>query len=599
MRSITIIFILLPFCLHCQVKDDFSDGNFTSDPAWTGDTASFRVNSSKELQLNSSGADTSCLFTRLDPTEETEWSFLVRMSFNTSQNNYSRVYLCSASAEISGDMDAIYLQLGGAGDSVFLLRQDGTAPIPLFTYPVIRTNKPVNTLRIKVCLDTDGNWTMMADSTGGIRFTTYGSFTYKCKLPLNWMGVYCRYTSSNSSKFIFDDFYAGEILRDTIPPSVLCAGFSDSLTIRIKCSEFIDSTRLSVKSNFALKNNPEMLAKAYISEQDPDIIYIRINEKANALFCDTLFIRKISDNSANLMADSGVFICYYVPGPCLAGDLLINEVLFDPDEQGARFIEFFNNSEKVLDLGTVIAGTAGGTDSVYRYYPISGQGRMLYPGGYYVITADSSRLCSRYYIPCPENIAGPEHFPSMNSDSGRICLLNCADSAGIDRMFYSKSMHLKFLSNTEGVSLERLDPGVPSGRRSNWQSASATSGFASPGYENSHYAVSPGKGPGIGLSGLSFSPDNDGVDDLLIICLHDVEAGTIVSVRIYDPKGNLVKSIADPSAASENATFIWDGTSDDSRVVDMGYYIVYSESISISGKHNHDKKAVAVVKKLR
>ena len=53
MKCLILIFLLIPLVLKAQVRDDFSDGNFTSDPAWSGDTAAFEINSLNQLHLNS------------------------------------------------------------------------------------------------------------------------------------------------------------------------------------------------------------------------------------------------------------------------------------------------------------------------------------------------------------------------------------------------------------------------------------------------------------------------------------------------------------------------------------------------------------------
>lgn len=598
MKFLLYWIILLPFALTAQVKDDFADGNFTSDPAWTGDTSSFIVNSQFQLQLNSSGSDTTCLVTQNMTTPEMECSFWIKMSFNSSLNNYARVYLCSDSRDLRGALNGIYIQLGGTGDSIIIYRQNGKVHTPLFKFPFLRTNKSTNIFRIKICRDSAGTWDLYADSTGGKRFSRYGSFPDKQTAPTAWLGVYCRYTSSNSTAFCFDDFYSGLIIRDTIPPAVISAGFSDSLTISIKFNEFIDSTSLDKGSNFTLKNNPEKIQEAYILKTDPSIIFIKINTNENKFFCDTLITRNISDLSGNFVTDTSVYLCYYIPGPCQRGDLVINEVLFHPDASGSRFIEFYNRSSKVIRLNTVSVRTSVNSETAFHYEILSKTGRLLLPEDFYVITADSAKLCSRYNIPDPDKISEPADFPGMKTDSGFVEIISNTDSVLIDAMSYSQSMHLPFLINTEGVSLERLDPQIPSDYRANWQSASETSGFASPGYENSHYAIEPGNGTDIQLSSSIISPDNDGKDDFLYIKVNTVEPGTLFSLRVFDLKGNLVKTITSPSTISENSIFIWDGTGDSNLILPMGYYLIFSESISVSGKHSSVKKAIVIAQKL-
>ena len=456
----------------------------------------------------------------------------------------------------------------------------------------------MNVFRIKVRRDSGGTWDLFADSTGGGQFIRYGNFTDTRAVPSAWMGVFCRYTSSNSTKIYFDDFYAGRILLDTLPPKIISCGFSDSLTIRIKFNEYIDSSRMQSDIKYSLKNNPGKLIKSYILKEEPAILFIKINPGENQFFCDSLRIQNISDFSNNFLTDTSVLICYYIPGPCRPGDMVINEVLFHPDASGSKFIEFYNCSAKIISLNKLLVSNSGsGSTSVQPERLCTGE-RLLAPKDFYVISADSAKLCSRYYVPYPDKVACLEHFPSLNCDSGYIILTSAEDSMVIDAMSYSESMHLSFLSNTLGVSLELLDPRVPSDCRANWQSASETSGFASPAYDNSHYVVDPHNGFDLQLSNSIFSPDDDGKDDLLFIKVNNVEAGTLLSLRIFDIKGTLIKIIAGSSTVSENSLFLWDGTGSNNLTVSMGYYIVFAESLSISGKHSKVKKAVIVARKL-
>ena len=58
---------------NAQVNDQFTDGNFSSNPTWLGDTSKFIVNQNFQLQLNAPAiADTASISTisnRLDSTE--------------------------------------------------------------------------------------------------------------------------------------------------------------------------------------------------------------------------------------------------------------------------------------------------------------------------------------------------------------------------------------------------------------------------------------------------------------------------------------------------------------------------------------------------
>ena len=62
-KLFSVFLIILSISVNAQLTDDFSDGDFTSNPSWTGDAAHFKVNTTYELQLNSSGDNTSILAT--------------------------------------------------------------------------------------------------------------------------------------------------------------------------------------------------------------------------------------------------------------------------------------------------------------------------------------------------------------------------------------------------------------------------------------------------------------------------------------------------------------------------------------------------------
>ena len=113
--SVFILFFVSWMATDAQVFDDFSDGNFTSNPAWQGDTGQFQITNSSAippemkpaLQLNAEGSDTSVLYLPNSMMMNTEWRFWVKLSFNTSANNFARVYLVSDQEDLKGTIKRI------------------------------------------------------------------------------------------------------------------------------------------------------------------------------------------------------------------------------------------------------------------------------------------------------------------------------------------------------------------------------------------------------------------------------------------------------------------------------------------------------------
>ena len=72
MKKTFLLLFLLPVSLLAQVTDDFSDGDFTQHPAWSGTMDKFIVNSNLQLQLNAEEAGTAFLslpFTEFESME--------------------------------------------------------------------------------------------------------------------------------------------------------------------------------------------------------------------------------------------------------------------------------------------------------------------------------------------------------------------------------------------------------------------------------------------------------------------------------------------------------------------------------------------------
>src|SRR5437868_1979736 len=127
-KSFTITALLLMFFTQQafgQLNDDFSDGEFTSNPMWSGNDVKFTV-FSNQLKLQAPAlASTAYLATASKSINDASWEFLVKLSFNPSSTNYARVYLVSDQADLSGNVNGYFVLIGDTPDEVSLYRQEG------------------------------------------------------------------------------------------------------------------------------------------------------------------------------------------------------------------------------------------------------------------------------------------------------------------------------------------------------------------------------------------------------------------------------------------------------------------------------------------
>jgi len=86
-----------------QLTDDFSDGDFSSNPAWTGNTSSWTVNTALRLQSNNTTANSSFwLSTPSKLATSAQWELYVQLAFNTSSANYVDIYLAADTEHAQG-----------------------------------------------------------------------------------------------------------------------------------------------------------------------------------------------------------------------------------------------------------------------------------------------------------------------------------------------------------------------------------------------------------------------------------------------------------------------------------------------------------------
>ena len=130
LKILKVMLVFLPLTIDAQLSEDFSDGDFTSNPQWSGDVSNFIINASNELQLNAASvSDISYLSTEtgiLDFSDTIVWNFRMNMLFSPSSNNTGRFYLASNFEDLKGSLNGYYIKIGesGAVDKIKLYRQD-------------------------------------------------------------------------------------------------------------------------------------------------------------------------------------------------------------------------------------------------------------------------------------------------------------------------------------------------------------------------------------------------------------------------------------------------------------------------------------------
>lgn len=287
-----------------------------------------------------------------------------------------------------------------------------------------------------------------------------------------------------------------------------------------------------------------------------------------------------------------------IPNPIGAGDILINEILFDPIEPGVDYVELYNFSAKTFDfselkLGVVRESFPNPADTVLK--AITDDSRLFLPDSYLLLSTDGYTVCRQYQCD-PVNVFDMETFPSYPNAGGMVLLMS-RHGVVVDQMTYSGQMHDPLLKETKGVALERVSWEVPSSQPDNWHSAAESVHFGTPGYPNSMtptaHASDSSQDP-VTLTPSVFSPDGDGFDDCCQITYQLDHPGCTMNTYVFSADGRLVRHLVKGELVAQEGCFVWNGCDQKGERVPIGIYVVVTEVFDLEGTVKSYKTAVAV-----
>ncbi|WP_020568874.1 lamin tail domain-containing protein [Neolewinella persica] len=276
-----------------------------------------------------------------------------------------------------------------------------------------------------------------------------------------------------------------------------------------------------------------------------------------------------------------------IPGEPAAGDVVINEVLFNPASGGADFLELFNCSDKVFQIRDwTLTNDQSTTSSGQRTVSVS---RLFLPGEYLTFSPDPESIISTF-LEVDATLLIDQTLPTMPDDEGNITV---ASAAGIvlDAFNYTEDFHSTLLSPNDGVSLERLRKQGNTQDGANWYSAASSENFGTPTRPNSQKRDAlPVAGETIfSLVNTTFSPNGDSFEDFLELQYQTDRSGFVARIRIMDAQGRLIRTLRQTELLGASGTLLWDGANDDGRKAKAGLYVLLAELVNPDGEVKEEK----------
>ncbi len=482
---ITTLLISISFVSLAQLSDDFSDGDFSSNPTWTGDITKYVVTGSGRLHSNGPAqSDTAYLATNvgnLDFSNTIVWEFFVQMDLNPSNSNNARIYLVSDNANLKTALNGYFIRIGenGSSDALKFYKQTGTTATLLYS-GTGNTFGSSPTASIKVTRTSSGDWTFESDATGGTTYVPEGMINNTDIVASQFFGIWSKYTASNSPNFLYDNFTitANTIVDNTAPI------FSDltivsSTQLDVSFNEPLESTTAQTITNFSVNNGIGNPTSAVLDGSDPTLIHLTFATAFVDGQTNEITIENIEDLSNNVTPLESHDFLYFVPVTASYKDLVINEIFADPSPQlglpMGEYIEIYNASTHIFNLTNWTIGDASSDEQIGNY--------TLMPNQYLLIADDAFSFDYSIY----NNAILVASLPSFNNGSDDVVLKD-ENGTVVDFVSYSSDWYGSSIKADGGYTLELINPTLPCTSSSNWIGSNSPDG-GTPAVQNSVYDI--------------------------------------------------------------------------------------------------------------
>jgi len=573
MRKLNLFFaVFVPLFINAQINESFTDGNFLEQPEWVGNTSNFIVNNQFQLQSNATAASTSWLFSPSKSIEDAVWECSFKINYTTSSSNYAAIYIISDVNDLGNGCNGYYVQVGGTNDEVSLFLQEGSKKTKIIDGADKRTDGNPVEIRIKVERDKAGKFTLYSKLLSDANYVTEGSVTNTVVSESKYVGLLFANTASTGKAYIFDDIYvSGSEAIDNIAPELLSANIELPTKILLQFSEAV----VTSNATFEVSNNLNSVESVVLLDNKNSIMLtFDSNFEKGKLY--ELTIQGVKDLAGNTIIPVTKKIG--ISEQPSAGELVWNEIMFNAPTGGQEYVEIMNISDKLIDLSKVAFATRKGDGTLNTLVTIIGTNHL--ETNSIVAFAVSPDSVLGYHQPTGEaQILATNNWYNLNNEGATLVLCNLEKDTIFDEITYDSRWHHLLITDDKGVALERISPNNPTQDAANWHSAASEVKFGTPGYENSQFKALTNNDSEkvVWLETETFSPDNDGTNDICFVRYNTEYAGFVANVAVFNPSGIKIAKLAQNALLSTSGALSWDGKTQQGTIAETGIYLLYFE----------------------
>lgn len=376
-------------------------------------------------------------------------------------------------------------------------------------------------------------------------------------------------------------------VQDLQSPVAFRLFVTDSTRLMVVFNELLDSAA-AAGANYTISPGSAVPLSVLPVAPFFDRVAITLSAPLDRNILYGLTVSGVADCSGNISGTQT--INFGIPEQPRAGEVLINEILFNPSSDCVDFVELYNNSNKTFSLDEIFIANRNDAGTLNSIVNISNDPVLLMPGEFIVITESAEKVQRKYMCGASDRFI-TLFTPSMPDDKGEVVILNSTGDI-VDEVNYEANWHFPLISNDEGISLERISYSGSSSDPGNWHSAASSHGFATPGLRNSQSRVDMANNSTICVVPGTISPNSDGYNDFATILYELTANGYTANLTIFDSRGQLVRLLCRNELCGTKGFWKWDGLGDNSRILPAGAYIIFIELLNPSGDRAAFKKVV-------
>lgn len=356
-------------------------------------------------------------------------------------------------------------------------------------------------------------------------------------------------------------------MPDELIPCITGLGIEDNRSVHVYFNKPMQGEIIELKKSIIVVGN-SLKSLNWVEPQRQTLnLYLTEPLDSNyAIDINFLDMRCVSGLS---MPDTTITLA--LPHHAQYMDIIFNELMPYVSNGNSKFIELYNNSDFYLDLSRLMLSNRDENNNLKGSKIFCSTSTILPPHRFAIISPDTNLINCPLGIN-PQSIYITATLPSMPATEGTLVLTDRSGNI-IDEIHYSDSWHHSQLNDLHDISLERINPMSPTQDPANWHSSAShnTAGWLNSQTINNSNTQ---QDKYFWLDDPTFSPNNDGHQDHLIIHHNLPNAGYTITIDAYTRHGAHVCHVANNQLSTPQGYTLWDGTNKDNQTLPAGLYIL-------------------------